>query len=141
MPDSFRQQSLSTAIQCDAAHAWSILRDIERWHTWDVFDEYLLPDGLNDGSHGSARIRPWPSVSVSVADTQAPMSYQLIYTLPFGQLSATRSLHQLQPNQCALKVESEFSGWWGKLYAWLLGIKWRESMPMALARFRQLCEA
>lgn len=123
------------------AHAWNILRDIDRWHTWDVFDEYLLPDGLVHDSQGRARIRPWPSVSVTVGKTQPPMSYQLIYTLPFGQLSATRSLHALPDNQCALKVESEFAGRLSKLYTWLLGIKWRESMPMALSRFRQLCEA
>lgn len=141
MPDSFQHHSSSTAIQCDIAHAWQILRDIERWHTWDVFDEYMLPNGLTNQSQGRARIRSWPSVPVTIGQTQPPTSYQLIYSLPLGQLSATRSLHALPDNQCALKVESEFTGPLNKMYTWFLGIKWRESMPVSLARFRRLCEA
>ncbi|MEM9998143.1 MAG: polyketide cyclase [Bacteroidota bacterium] len=124
-----------------ASSVWAVWTDVASWPEWDTELESAMLDGaFREGAEGQLVPVSGPSSRFIIENMEPGQAYTLATRLPLGWLRVRRTLSQAGADSVAFTHAVTFEGVGGWLLRGRLGPRFRQALPHAMVRLREIAE-
>jgi hypothetical protein len=121
---------VAAVIHADAAAAWSVWTDIDRFPSWDPRERRNRLDGpFAVGTTGSSKQKGAPGGSYTICRIEPGRSWQATSTLPGGALTIDHRVEDLAGGQVRVSKRYVATGPMALAFRWWFGPAIRRAMP------------
>ncbi|MEO0558332.1 MAG: SRPBCC family protein [Bacteroidota bacterium] len=129
-------------VQAPPDSVWRLWTEVERWPDWDSELEHASLKGpFEQGARGRLVPVEGQSSSFRITELDVGRSYTFETKLPLSVLRIERSWVHVDSASVDITHAVSFHGVLGGVFARRFGPRFRQALPIAMERIRQLAEA